>query len=128
MLPQDLRLFEAQRRGPAVSSRSADSGELVRLHDAEADPGFVLDLLLELLGKLFVALGRDHRQGVDLEAAEALAVLVNAEAQAASDRLATLLFRRHFPEGADLEHVRIVPAFAQGGMGKDELQLRVEAQ
>src|ERR1035438_5875022 len=118
MRPQDLRLVEAQRRGPAVSSRDADSGELVRLHDAEADPGFVLDLLLELVGKLFVAFSRDHRQGVDLEAAETLAVLVNAEAQAAPDGLATLLFRRHFPEGANLEDVRIVPAFAQGANGK----------
>ena len=128
MLPEDLRLVEAQRRGLAVGAGGGDSGELVRLHDAEADAGFVLDLLLEFLGELFVAFGRDHGQRVDLEAAQALAVLVHAEAQATSDRLAPLLLGSHLAQCADLKDVRIVPAFAQRGVGEDELQRRVEAQ
>ena len=103
----------SERRGPAVGSRGADPGELVRLHDAESNTGFVLDLLLEFLGELFVALGRDHRKGVHLEAAQAFAVLVHAEAQAAPDGLAALLLGSHLPQGADLKDVRIVPAFAK---------------
>ena len=64
---------------------------MVRHHDAEANAGFVLDLFLEFLGELFVALGRNHSQRVDLEAAQAFAVLIDAETQAASDGLASLL-------------------------------------
>ena len=68
---------------------------MVRLHDAETNAGFVLDLLLECLRKLLVALGRDHGQGVAFEAAQAFAVLVDAETQAASDGLAPLLLGSH---------------------------------
>ena len=128
MLPEHLRLVEAQRCGLAVRAGGSDSSELVRFHDAEADAGVVLDLLLKLLGELFVAFGRDHGQRVDLEAAQALAVLVHAKAQTTSDRLASLLLGSHLPQGADLEDVRVVPAFAQCGVGEDELQRRVEAQ
>ena len=98
------------------------------LHDAEADAGVVLDLLLQVLGELLVALGGDDGQRVDLEAAQALAVLVDAEAQAAADGLAALALGAHLAQGADLEDVGVVPALPQGGVGEDELQRRLEAQ
>ena len=128
MLPQHLRLLEAQRRGLAVRAGDGDAGELVLLHDAEANAGVVLDLLLQVLGELLVALGGDHGQRVDLEAAQALAVLVHAQAQAAADGLAALALGPHVAQGANLEDVRIVPAFAQRGVGEDELERRLEAQ
>ena len=86
-----LRLLDAQRRRSCPSaSDDRDGRELVLLHDAEADAGVFLDLLLEVLGELLVALGGDDGQRVDLEAAQALALLVDAEAQAAADGLAAL--------------------------------------
>ena len=98
------------------------------LHDAEADAGVGLDLLLEVLGELLVALGGDDGERVDLEAAQALALLVDAETQAAADGLAALALGAHLAQGANLEDVRVVPALAQGGVGEDELQRRLEAQ
>ena len=93
------------------------------LDDAEADAGVVLDLLLQVLGELLVALGGDDRERVDVEAAQALALLVDAQTQAAADRLAALALGAHLAQRANLEDVRVVPAFAQGGVGEDELQL-----
>ena len=53
-----------------------------RLDDAEADARLCLDLLLQVLGELLVALRGDDGQRIDLEAAQALALLVDAQAQA----------------------------------------------
>ena len=128
MLPEHVRLLEAQRRGLAVGPRGSDSSELVRLHDAETNAGFFLDLLLEFLREPLVTLGRDHGQNVSFEAPQAFPVLVDAETQAASDGLAPLLFGSHLAQCADLKDVRVVPAFAQGRVGKNELQRRFQAQ
>ena len=113
----------AQRRGPPGVVRHRDGGELVLFHDAEADAGVVLDLLLEVLGELLVAFGGDDRERVDVEAAQAFALLVHAQTQAAADGLPALALGAHLAEGANLEDVRVVPALAQGGVGEDELQL-----
>ena len=79
-------------------------------------------------GELLVAFCGDDGERVDVEAAHPFALLVHAETQAAADRLAALALGAHLAQGADLEDVRIVPAFAQRGVGEDELQLRLEAQ
>src|SRR3546814_5032028 len=47
---------------------------------------------------------------------------------AATDGLAAFPLRADFTQSANLEHVGIVPALFQGGVGKDELELRLEAQ
>ena len=91
-------------------------------------PVSLLDLLLEVLGELLVAFGGDDGERVDVEAPEAFALLVHAETQAAPDRLPALALGAHLADGANLEDVRVVPALAQGGVGEDELQLRLEAQ
>src|SRR6185312_8403602 len=65
---------------------------------------------------------------VDVEAPQAFTLLVDAETQAAADRLAALALAAHLADGAKLEDVRVVPALAQGGVRKDELQLRLKAQ
>ena len=54
------------------------------LHDAEADAGIGFDLLLEVLGKFFVAFRGNNRERVDFKAVPALALLIDAQAQAAS--------------------------------------------
>ncbi len=126
--PDGFRLRHAQRRGPPGFVRHRDGGELVLLHDAEADAGVGLDLLLEVLGELLVALGGDDGQRVDVEAAQPFALLVDAQPQAAPDGLAAFPLGAHLAEGANLEDVRVVPALAQRRVGEDELQLGLEAQ
>ena len=126
--PDGLRLRDAQRRGVPGRIDDRDGGELVLLHDAEADARVGLDFLLEVLGKLLIALGGDDRQRVHVESAQALALLVHAEPQAAPDGLAALALGAHFAQGANLEDVRVVPALLERRVGEDELQRRLEAQ
>jgi hypothetical protein len=76
VLPDGLRPLNAQRRGapPVIDDRNGS--ELVLLHNAEADARVGLDLLLEVLGKLFVAFGGDDRQRVHVEAPQSLPLLI----------------------------------------------------
>src|SRR3546814_17339018 len=67
-------------------------------------------------------------RSVDLEATQPFTLLVDAQAQAATDGLAAFPLRADFTQSANLEHVGIVPALFQGGVGKDALELRLEAQ
>ena len=115
-------------RGPPGFVRHRDGGELVLFHDAKADAGVFLDFLLQILGELLVAFRGDDGERVDVEAPQPFALLVDAQAQAAADGLAALALGAHLAQGANLEDVRVVPAFAQGRVGEDELQLRLEAQ
>ena len=59
----------------------------------------------------------------DAHALEEL-VRIHGKAQAAPDLLPLLHCRDRLVQRADLEDVRIVPAFAQRGVGKDELERR----
>ena len=119
---------EAGAVSPRVGVGDGDGGELVALDDAEADAGVGLDLLLELLGELPVALAGDDGERVDGAVADAAAVLVDADAEAAADGLAPLALGADVAERADLEHVGVVPPLAEGGVGEDELERLVEAE
>ena len=55
-------------------------------------------------------------------------VLVHRQPQAAADLLPLLHRAPRLVERADLEDVRVVPAFAQGGVAEDEAQRLVERQ
>ena len=99
-----------------IRADGANAGELMGLDNSEADAGIILDLLLKFIGKLLVAFGGDHGQRVHLKSAQAIAVLIHAQAQTAADGLAALLFRCHVAQDANLEDVGIVPALAQGGV------------
>ena len=83
---------------------------------------------MEFFGVFRVALAGDDGEGVGLESADALAGLVDAEAEAAPEGLAALGLGVHVAQGADLEDVGIVPAFAEGGVGENELEGGVEAE
>ena len=98
------------------------------LDNSELNAGILLDFLLEILGELLIAFGCDYRKRVDLEPAQPLALLVDAQPQASADRLPPLAFRAHFAKGANLKNVRIVPALLEGRVGEDELELRLKAQ
>src|SRR3546814_11856443 len=65
-----------------------DRRELVLLDDTEANAGVGLDFLLEVVGEGLIALGRDHRERVDLDARQPFTLLFDAQAQAATDGLA----------------------------------------
>ena len=126
--PDGLGFLNAQRFCLAVCVGHGNRGELVLLDDAEANARVGLDFLLQVERKILIALGRDDGQRIDLETALPLAVLIDAQSQAATDGLPPLPLRAHFPQGTNLEDVRIVPALTQGRVREDELQLRLEAQ
>ena len=58
VLPQNLGRLEAESRLPSVIAGDRNGCKLMRLHYAEANPRIFLDLPLQVLGKLFVALRR----------------------------------------------------------------------
>ena len=79
------------------------------------------DVALKIFGKLFVARLRS-RSGVDLEAAQALTVLVDAQTQATANGWLAPAFRFTGREIADLEDVGVVLTFLQGRVRENELQ------
>ena len=83
VFPQIFRRFGTESRRLSVCADDRNGGKLMRLYDAEADASVVLNLLLEVLGKFFVALRGNNRERVDLKAVQALALLIDAQAQAA---------------------------------------------
>jgi len=115
-------------REGAVLLLDGNGRELVLFDNAETDAGIGLDLLLKIFGEGFVALRGDHGEGVDLEAAQSFALLVDAQAQTAPDGLAAFALGADFAQRANLEHVGIIPALFQRGVGEDELELRIEAK
>src|SRR5690606_15201735 len=62
------------------------------------------------------------------EASQTFALLVDAEPQPAADGLATLPLGADFTQSADLEDVGVVPTLLESRMGKNELQLGIEAE
>ena len=70
----------------------------------------------------------DDRQDVGLLIEDAAPGLVNAKADAAANLLALAHFGDRLVEGANLEHVGIVPPFAQGRVGEDEAHRLVEGE
>ena len=128
VLPEFLRRGIAEGGGCPIVAGNRNSRKLMHLNDAESNLCFFLYLPLQLLGELLVALPRHDRQRVDVEAAHAFALAVDAQAQASADRLAPFPLGADVAQRTDLEDVGIVPAFTQGRMGEDELERRVEAQ
>src|SRR5690606_31054974 len=70
---------------------------------AELDTKIFGQLVLEAIGELFVRLVRYHREPVDAESAQAVAVSVDAEPQATADALPPPPLGAHVPQHADLE-------------------------
>src|SRR5207253_982928 len=115
-------LVESKWRGRAVGVGDRHGGKLVLLDNSKSQARVLLDLLLQMLGKFLIAFGGYDRERVHVEAALSVAVLIDAEPQAAADRLPPLALRPHFAQGANLEDVGIVPAFFERRMRKDEFQ------
>ena len=57
-----------------------------------------------------------------------LPILIDRDPQTPADLLAFFDDRRRFIERANLEHIRIIPAFFQCGMGENEFQFGFEAK
>jgi len=85
-------------------------------------PGLLVVVGLEAARKGLVGLVGDHRQAGDFTVVDPGAMLVDGQAQAASDLLATRDRRARVSQGADLEDVGVVPSLAQGRVGEDEAQ------
>ena len=100
----------------------------MRLYDAKANTRVRLDFLLQVFGKLFVALRRDHRQRIDFETAQAFASLIHARAQPSANGLPPLTLRSNVTERANLEDVGVVPALTQRRVGENELERGFRAE
>jgi hypothetical protein len=116
VLPKLCGRGRAKWLGFAVFGLDHDRGKLMRLDDTELDAGVLLDLALEVLREILVAFRRNDGEGVDLVAANAPSffrpVAHNGQTKPATDGLPTLAFGAHVAQGANLEDVGVVPAFA----------------
>ena len=121
-------VFQTEVFRLSIGVDDGDVGEGVLLHQAELDFLLFLNLVLEVGGEVLERLIRHHGQGVHLEAGDALALLVDADAQTAPDHLAAPHLAGDLVQRANLEDVRIVPPLLQRGMGEDELHRRVEGE
>ena len=91
-------------------------------HLAEGHAAILLVFVLEGLCKILVALIGDDHQLVDVFIEHTLTCLVHGQAEATADLLPFLRGGNRFVQRADLEHIRIVPPFAQRGMAENEPQ------
>ena len=85
------------------------------------------NIRLQVRNEGLVALAGNNRQGVDFMHAvtaalhiHTVAVLVDTKAQATTDFLPLCGIAVRMLQSADLEHIRVVPALAQGRVGEDE--------
>ena len=72
----------------------------------------------QLLGELLITFEGDNSKRIDLEAMQPIAVLVHAQAQAATNSLPALAFGLDIAQGADLENIRVIPTFFQSPFRK----------
>src|SRR5690606_24798933 len=69
------------------------------------------------------------RQDIDVVVIDAFPILVDRNAQSPTYFLSPANFRTtDFFKKADLKHIRIIPAFFEGGMGKDKTYRTGETQ
>ena len=101
--------------------------EQICIDNARAIRDGFRDFMLQALGKTLVALAGNNGQHVDIlylvpqqVGVHAFASLVDAEAQAAAHFLALAHLAAALLQGADLEHIGVVPTFPQGGVGEDK--------
>ena len=92
----------------AIGLLGGKSRELVLLDEPEANTGVLLDFLLQVLREGLVALGRDDGEGVEVLPADPLARLIDADAKAPADGLATLPLGTQLAKRADLKHIGVV--------------------
>jgi hypothetical protein len=100
----------------------------VHLHDAEPDAGIGLDFLLQVLGELLIAFRGYDGQRIDRRSR----AIARPSDSRTRRKPRPMVWRRsrsvcHLAQGANLEHVRIIPTLAQRGVGEDEFQRRIEA-
>ena len=124
MVEDLLGLLVAQALLDALGTLDRDLREAFRGDDAELEV-LRLELLLQAVGELVVALVRDDGEHVRLGIVQALAVLVHAQAQTAADLLALGQIVLCLNERADLEHVGVVPALLERGVAENERDVLV---
>ena len=98
------------------------------LKHTELDAGFVLNLFLEGGSKLGKALVGHDVKDIDVLVLDAFTVLVHAQAQATAHLLTAGKGGLLLDQGADLEHVGIVPAFPQRRVGENKPQRTLKAE
>ena len=127
ILKDGLRQFAVDHLFIAMRIRDDLSLEQLDIHRDRAAGNRIRQLALQAFGKAVVALAgndRQHIDGMNVVAehvgVHALAVLIDAQAQTAANLLTLANLAAALLQCADLEHVWVIPAFAQRGMGKDK--------
>ena len=91
-------------------------------HFAEGNAAIFFIFGLESAGEILITLVRHDEKLVHRLVEDALAVLIDGQAQAAPDFLALFHGAARFVERANLKDVRVVPAFAKRGVAENEAQ------
>ncbi|MPM08127.1 hypothetical protein SDC9_54439 [bioreactor metagenome] len=123
-----LRLFGRNRLFHLAPIFINHAGKKIKLQDSKLDAGFVLDLLLERVGKFGKALVCHDVQNINIPVLDALTVLIDAQAQAAPDLLTAGKRGLLIDQRTDLKHVRVIPSFFERGVGEDESQRTIKRQ
>ena len=98
------------------------------LQDAETDSFLLFVLFLQRGRKFLITFIRHDGQCIDGKPMLSFTVLVNAQAQSTPDLLAFLNLALGLVQRADLEHIGVVPALPQGGVGENESEFAVKRQ
>ncbi len=104
----------------AIGQRIGQASEQVDGDEAELDLQLLLHLPLQPVRVIGVALLRDNGEHVQPLVAAALAFVIDAKAQTATDGLAAARLAGHFAQAADLEDIGIVPPFTQRRVREQE--------
>ena len=104
------------------------SGKQIQLQYAEFYARFVLNFLLQCISKLCKALVCHYMQNIDILVLNPLSILIDAQAQTASDLLSAGKGGFLIDQRADLEHIGVIPAFFERRMREDKPQRTFKAE
>ena len=126
VIPDLGRMFRAQN-GFFPINHDRQAREFLLTHKADRH-ACLLILVLECGSKRLIRLVSHHRQLRQPRIANTFTGLIHWQTQATTNRLAALGFRGHVTQHADLEHVRVIPALTQRGVGKNEPHRLIHAE
>src|SRR5690606_2853044 len=106
-----------------------DQVEAMRDEVSKLNPRVIREFLLVSFNKFCKAFIDYCRQDIDVVVIDAFPILIDRNAQSSTYFLTSTYFRpSKLLEETNLKHIRIIPAFFEGGMGKDKTYRTGETQ
>src|SRR5437016_5222957 len=109
ILPEPSRLIHTQRNSLSIRTRDRYGSKLVCFHNTKPNASIGLNLPLEILGELLIALSRNDSKRVHIKAMKTITILIDTQAQAATNGLSALSFSLDITQSANLEYIGVVP-------------------